>query len=164
MHYGIFGQKSSKEYSIFGIGECRATKVVQWSKIFFNPIEWMSFHFQAGCFKCNKCVSGLWSMRNSIPGLTIKAYCFSEACGGKSRCDTYSAIVKAHLQARPFFDPFLTPTLNPLLVSRTGGHLDWSKWWEFQNYSNIFERNYQIILVFTINGQVSAQMALQEVS
>ena len=44
----------------------------------------------AGCYHSNKTILGLWSHRNKIPGLTIKGYCFSEACGGKSRCDTVS--------------------------------------------------------------------------
>ena len=36
-------------------------------------------------------------MKDAIPGLEIKAFCFSEPCGGKSRCDTYSALIKAHV-------------------------------------------------------------------
>jgi hypothetical protein len=29
--------------------------------------------------------------------LKIKAFCFSEPCGGKSRCDTYAALIKKHV-------------------------------------------------------------------
>ena len=41
-----------------------------------------------GAYHCNKTVNGLWSMRDEIPDFKIAGYCFSEASGGKSRCDT----------------------------------------------------------------------------
>ena len=50
--------------------------------------------FQAGAYHCNKTISGLWSLRDKIAGLRLRQYSFSEAGGGKSRCDTYAAIIK----------------------------------------------------------------------
>jgi len=44
----------------------------------------------ASCYKSIQTIVALWLLRDSIPGLTIVGYWFSEAGGGKSRCDTVS--------------------------------------------------------------------------
>ena len=59
--------------------------------------EYKFFLNFTGCYHSNQCILGVWALKDAIEGLTIKAFSFSEPCGGKSRCDTVSASITYYI-------------------------------------------------------------------
>lgn len=51
------------------------------------------------CYKSEKTILALWTLRESIPGLQIQGIWFSESGAGKSRCDAVSssALSREHI-------------------------------------------------------------------